>query len=131
MNTIFESHIQKTDSCWLWTGAKSPEGYGRFRTNGRTVRVHRYAYEIYRSVIPKGMVIDHLCRVRSCVNPEHLEAVTQAENLYRGNTIAATNRAKTCCKNGHDFVTENTIISKRGQRTCRICTNLAKKKYRV
>jgi hypothetical protein len=131
MDTIFESHIIKTDSCWLWIGAKNIGGYGYYRKNGKTHKAHRYAYTIYIGDIPTGLVIDHLCKVRACVNPEHLELVTQAENLYRGDTIAATSRAKSHCKNGHEFNTANTIIRKNGTRNCRTCTNLLKKKYRT
>lgn len=127
----FESHINKTHSCWLWTGAKNAGGYGYYRANGKTYKAHRYAYELYRSEIPEGLVVDHLCKVRDCVNPEHLEPVTQKENLYRGDTIAAISRAKTHCKYGHEFTVKNTIIKTNGSRNCRTCVNLLKRKYRL
>lgn len=131
MNINFEKHIEKTHSCWLWTGSQDGRGYGLFFDGVKPVRAHRYSYMVYKSEIPQGLVIDHLCRVRNCVNPEHLEAVTQKENLYRGDTIAATNRAKSFCKNGHEFTAANTITRKNGTRNCRTCINLLKKKYRT
>ncbi len=63
--------------------------------------VHRYVYELLVGPIPDGFDIDHLCRVRNCVNPEHLEAVTHRENMLRGDTLAAANAAKTHCPKGH------------------------------
>jgi len=71
-------------SCWVWQHGKTPEGYGRKHTGGRTVYAHRYYYERVNGPIPDGLEIDHLCRVRECVNPGHLEAVTTTENIRRG-----------------------------------------------
>lgn len=71
------------DGCWLWTGAVHKTGYGLFNPGEGVVRAHRWSYEHYRGPIPNGLHIDHLCRVRRCVNPDHLEAVTQAENNRR------------------------------------------------
>jgi len=79
----FEKFINKTDTCWLWLGHKAGNGYGTFKMDYRKRLAHRLAYEFYVGAIPKGLVIDHLCRVRHCVNPDHLEAVTHAENLLR------------------------------------------------
>jgi len=83
----FWSSIVKTDSCWLWIGTVNSTGYGYFQTGGRgtkKARAHRYAYEFLVGPIPKGLVLDHLCRVKICVNPEHLQPVTQRENVLRG-----------------------------------------------
>ena len=75
----------KTD-CWLWTASTVTGGYGRFRYLGKLMLAHRAAYEMLIGPIPAGLVIDHLCRTRRCVNPSHMEPVTQAVNISRGNT---------------------------------------------
>ena len=120
----FWTKVHKTDTCWLWTGGIS-HGYGSFDLPGvgrwRAVRAHRFAYEALVGPIPEGMVIDHLCRVKACVNPDHLEPVTQRTNLLRGQSFAAVNAAKTHCVHGHEFTPANTIVSP-GRRRCRSCT---------
>ena len=77
-------NINKTDTCWFWTGFKNKAGYGLIYINRKLTRAHRLSYEIYKGEIPKNLVLDHLCRVRHCVNPKHLEAVTSRENTLRG-----------------------------------------------
>jgi hypothetical protein len=111
--------VTKTDTCWLWTGAVGTSGYGRIGDGYRTDQVHRVAYELHVGPIPDGLHIDHLCRVKLCVNPDHLEAVTQAENNRR----AAAARTVTHCKRGHEFTPENTLTT-RGHRNCRACRNI-------
>jgi hypothetical protein len=103
--------------CWLWTAATHPRGYGTFGwgSGSKTVRVHRLAYEALVSPIPEGLHIDHLCRVRCCVNPAHLEPVTNDENHKRG-----LHANKTHCKYGHEYNEANTIRY-RGSRACREC----------
>lgn len=101
--------------CWLWTGATTV-GYGRFRGSG----VHRMAYEELVGPIPDGLVMDHLCRVRHCVNPAHLEPVTLAENVRRG-LSGRYQASKTHCPQGHEYSPENTYVTKVGQRKCRTC----------
>ena len=125
------SHVTITNDCWLWTGSINENGYGLFKVSGKTMKSHRVAYETYNRPIETGNVIDHLCKVRNCVKPDHLEQVSQAENLYRGNTIASVNRLKKYCINGHEFTEDNTIIRKNNTRNCRKCINLLKKKYRA
>jgi hypothetical protein len=80
----FWEKVDKTDTCWLWTGSSDRLGYGRFSTWPSVTLAHRFAYELLAGPIPDGLVIDHLCRTPSCVNPDHLEPVTQRENLRRG-----------------------------------------------
>lgn len=111
-----------TDGCWLWMGALDKDGYGYYAAYRKRERVHRYSYELLREDIPDGLVIDHLCRVRSCANPEHLEAVTDVENIMRGNAPAVLNSQKTHCVHGHELIGINLYIQKKtGKRFCRTC----------
>lgn len=82
--TRFWQKVCKTDSCWLWTGASIPNGYGTIGVNQKTQMVHRVAYELTKGKIPGRLYLDHLCRNKLCVNPDHLEPVTNAENVRRG-----------------------------------------------
>ena len=108
--------------CWIWTAGRNSDGYGTFNDGVRRgVGAHRFAYLHYVGPIPEGLELDHLCRVRSCVNPDHLEAVTHAENIRRGESPSALCALRRHCVNGHEFSPENTYTSKRGGRECRIC----------
>lgn len=109
--------------CWIWTGSLTDRGYGDrvWLDDGTRQAPHRVAYELLVGPIPDGLVIDHLCRTRNCVNPHHLEPVTCRENLMRGETLAAQNWLKTHCVNGHAFTKENTRITPDGHRACRTC----------
>ncbi len=112
-----------TDTCWLWKGSLK-RGYGNIRNGAKIVATHRVAYEQRHGPIPTGMQIDHLCRVRRCVNPAHLEVVTAQENTLRGNGPGGRNARKTHCKHGHPFDNENTLLQIRAGRIgrqCRIC----------
>lgn len=86
----FETYIDRTGECWEWTGGVSDNGYGQMKHNGATVSAHRYAYERQNGPIPVDLQIDHLCRNRRCANPDHLEAVTQEENLRRSRACGKT-----------------------------------------
>lgn len=127
----FMGNVEKTSSCWLWTGGKVRFGYGRFydATSGKTFNAHRYSYLLFKGPIPKELEIDHLCRVPACVNPAHLEIVTTKENVLRGYGPTATNARKTHCKYGHPFDATNTKRYK-GWRTCRECHTTYDKKFR-
>lgn len=132
----FWSKVTKTDTCWLWT-AYLRRGYGKIKISNRTVLAHRFAYEMLVGPIPDGLQLDHLCRVRNCVNPAHLEPVTSRENTLRGATPAALNAAKTHCKNGHEYTPENTYLIKptktqpNGARACRTCRRAAHSRLTV
>lgn len=108
--------------CWLWHRPSSSGGYGSFKVDGKSVLPHRVAYEAFRSPIPIGLTIDHLCFNPLCVNPSHLEPVTMRENILRGNGRAAINLRKTHCIRGHIFDAANTRITG-GHRGCKMCAS--------
>ena len=116
------SRIDKTDSCWLWRGP-TRSGYGRVKLNGATRTAHRVVYELLVGPIPDGLQLDHLCRVRNCVNPEHLDPVSARENTLRGNGVAAVHARKTHCSKGHLFDEKNTHRIYGTWRQCRTCNN--------
>lgn len=116
----FWNKVRKTDNCWLWTACKTPGGYGRYLKT----YAHRFAYESAFGPIPSRMTIDHLCKVRLCCNPAHMEVVTRAENALRGGGIdraAAKRKALTHCKRGHELAGDNLQIRSDGHRKCVEC----------
>lgn len=111
--------------CWIWQGY-SLHGYGQINrgaTEGRGL-THRVTYEALLGPVPEGLELDHTCRIPACCNPAHLEAVTHAENVRRGNGWGAGGRywrSQTHCKRGHAFDAVNTYFDRRGRRACRAC----------
>lgn len=115
----FWEKVEKTETCWLWTASRDTCGYGHFRLHGKLRSSHRLSFEALVGPIPGGLNLDHLCRVRHCVNPQHLELVTHRENCRRGD-IGVHNRNKTHCPQGHEYSYENTYFY-RGWRACKTC----------
>ena len=121
--------ISDPNGCWLWTAALNRKKYGQFRYKGKTRIAHRLSYAMHKGRIPKNKTIDHLCCVRHCINPEHLEAVTCKVNILRGEGIPALNARKTHCIRGHEFTVASVTPS--GSRQCRICQQNYNRKYRI
>lgn len=116
------SKIEHDDNgCWTWVGARNWDGYGMIRHEGATRLAHRIVYTLLVGPIADGLTIDHLCRNRACVNPDHLESVTRRVNVLRGDTFQARHAAQTRCKRGHEFTPENTYIEPSGSRRCIAC----------
>lgn len=110
LSPTFWNQVEITGFCWLWCG-RAKNGYGFFCGS----LVHRLSYVELVGTIPAGLEIDHLCRVKNCINPDHLEPVTRLENIRRRNMLY------NWCKHGHRFTKENTKIGQGGRRQCRAC----------
>lgn len=133
----FWPKVEKTEGCWFWKAAKHPRGYGQIHDNdrGRMVSAHIVAYELTVGPVPEGMELDHLCRNTSCVRPDHLEPVTHAENVWRGESGSfggpVKNAAKRRCPQGHPYSKENTYVGPKGTRFCRACARARQRKRRA
>lgn len=119
----------RPSGCWEWSGKRDKRGYGNkqiHKPRPTSQQAHRWVYEKLVGPIPKGLTLDHLCRNRLCVNPDHLEPVTSRENILRGTGGAALNARKTHCKRGHPFDAANTFSSPSAptKRQCRVCRRL-------
>lgn len=132
MAVRFYRHVvMGANGCHLWTGSLDKDGYGNFRPSVEVSRkrAHRVAYEMIHGPIPDGLPLDHLCKIRHCVNPLHAEPVTVAENNRRSDCVSTVNAALTHCRRGHAFDSANTY-EWRGHRHCRRCTADRAARYR-
>lgn len=121
--------VEDEAGCQIFQGKINNRGYGEFTVKGRSVLAHRYSYELQVGPIPEGLEIDHLCRVTTCCNHEHLEVVTHAENVRRRDMANGTGSAKTHCPQGHPYDEENTS-HRNGRRHCKACARArAKRNY--
>ena len=123
---------EPNSGCWLWMGGQGG-GYGRIRFEGRMVQAHRMIYEQIRGLVPLGMTMDHLCRNQVCVNPDHLEAVTNRVNVLRGKGLTAANVRRNHCVNGHGFSPSNTRLEPKNKtgfrRVCLTCQRERQRHY--
>lgn len=117
----FWDFVQQTPLCWLWRGPLTDKGYGYISFGRKNVGAHVVSYSIIRGPVPEGLELDHLCRIRDCVNPDHLEPVTSRTNVLRGVGPSAQNARKTHCQNGHAY--DTTWVGHRSirMRICKTC----------
>lgn len=127
---VLDRVLVHPDGCWLWTGA-TYDGYGYTTVPGASSRrIHRALYEVLVAPVPQHLVLDHLCRNRACCNPDHLEPVTDRENILRGEGPTARNARKTHCSQGHELTPENTRTRPgRSNRECKTCRRVGKRRY--
>ena len=137
---FWKSVVRTPNKCWKWPRSLDKDGYGSFKNNNKISRAHRFSYELFYGKIPSTLVIDHLCRNKNCVNPDHLDLVTPRENILRGNTGHHTNQLrgkdhphgkKTHCSNGHEYNKKNTYLRPKGGRNCRVCHKEVERVRRV
>ena len=126
--------LDPATGCWLWIAGKDAYGYGQFHGGrGLTSRAHRWSWMLYRGEIPSGVFIDHMCRVKHCVNPDHLRLATPAQNTLENSVgITAQNKIKTHCSRGHEYAGRNLAIKiEKGKprRVCRRCSCIHTKRY--
>lgn len=127
MRSSLENFAPEPNSgCWLWLGSVNRDGYACI--GRKHASVHRLMYEARIGPIPEGKQIDHKCRVRSCVNPSHMEPVTALENWRRGASFSVENRAKTSCPSGHPYSGDNLYVNPNGRRECRACVRIRDKR---
>lgn len=132
LENLSKKFIIDSNGCWVWQANISQSGYGRVSAYNKVYQAHRLMYRQVKGDIPAGQVIDHLCRVRPCINPSHLEPVSIGENVKRGkpgsNHINNAQRAKTHCPIGHEYTTQNIYWQRDTKclsgysRKCKVCT---------
>lgn len=127
-------HRNLASGCWEWTAHTGHNGYALFQVKRQSCRAHRVSYETLVGAIPEGLTLDHSCYVRHCVNPAHLEPVTQAENNRRAATEGVKinpRKVRPHCPAGHPYDEANTATSGSGKRRCKECTHARKRRYRA
>lgn len=119
--------VVNENGCWVWQAYKNQGGYGCLAVNGRKESAHRASHMAFKGPIPPGLDIDHLCRNRACINPDHLEAVTRQVNVLRGMNACANHARKTHCKRGHELTP--TVEQGRSRRRCLTCQSASVARY--
>ena len=127
---IMQRIEEDSAGCWNWVGHKNIDGYGIISIKDRPKYAHRIAYEEFVGPVDDGKFIDHICRNRICVNPEHMESVTSRENTLRGVGITAMNAKKTHCPSGHEYSKKNTRRYG-NERYCKECVRVNVRSYRA
>jgi hypothetical protein len=125
----FWAKVRPTGFCWEWIAGTDHGGYGRFRHEQRTAMAHRVAYGFLVGPIEDGLHVDHLCRNRKCVNPDHMDLVTNEENIRRGFGPNHFHSLKTHCPEGHPYDGYN-LKMENGKRRCRVCRNKVQRESR-
>ena len=134
MRFLMTKVIKLPNGCWHWVYGVNTGGYGAIKHEGKNVLAHRASYELSKGPIPEGLDLDHLCRNRACINPDHLEAVPPVVNVMRGFGVGVLNLQKTHCIRGHELTAENIYPprtrSNPNYRICRLCNNINQQGYR-
>jgi len=128
-----ELYTINNDGCFVWLGAiDRRDGYGRFYDGtGRTATAYGFAWQYNHGPVPEGMVLDHICRNRACVNHTHLRLLTNAENVLCGTGVTAANAQKVECANGHPLIGDNLYVRPNGERDCKACRLAASRRHRT
>lgn len=128
---LLQTRVNKTETCWNWTGCVANNGYSKLRIQNKHTSAHRIFYKWFKGEIEDGLQIDHLCRNKLCVNPGHLEAVTPKINILRSEGVGAKNSRRNSCIRNHPLSGENLYMTPDGRRECKVCLNLRSETYRA